>query len=102
MSQLPAKPELPRESPEASRRSASWWVVIPVVILVVLFAGGLIVLSMGAFAWVIALGLGLFLFAALHYLVWGWWLSGLIHREVAREDAERHLATGGPPVEDQS
>ncbi len=28
-------------------------------------------------------------FVAFHYLVWGWWLSGRIRREVEREDDQR-------------
>lgn len=89
MPEMPVKPEPPQEEPESSGRGGSWWMVMLAVMLAVFFAGGLIVLSMGAFSWVIALGLGIFLFAALHYLLWGWWLGGVIHRDVAREEEEQ-------------
>ncbi|MEX0866107.1 MAG: hypothetical protein WD030_02040 [Pirellulales bacterium] len=89
MSQMPSKPDPPQAAPTPSPRRASFWVIVLAVLTAVMLAGGVVVLTLGAFAWVIFLGLGIFLFAALHYLVWGWWLSGAIHREVAREDAER-------------
>jgi hypothetical protein len=34
-------------------------------------------------------------FAAFHYLIWGWWLGGVIRREVAEdEDSEKNRDDG--------
>jgi hypothetical protein len=43
-------------------------------------------LTLGVFANV-AIGIGAILaFAGFHYLVWGWWLGGIIRREVEAEE----------------
>jgi hypothetical protein len=43
-------------------------------------------LTLGVFANV-AIGIGVILaFAGFHYLVWGWWLGGMIRREVEAEE----------------
>ena len=48
----------------------------------------LIFLTVGFFGSILVMAGGLFGFAALHYLVWGWWLSKFIRDEVAAEDEE--------------
>jgi hypothetical protein len=55
--------------------------------LLALTAVALFALSLGTFLPVMVIG-GLILFVAgFHYVVWGWWLGPMIHRE-AEEEAE--------------
>lgn len=48
----------------------------------------LTLLTGGAFGFLAAVGAVVFCLALLHYLIWGWWLSKLIRREV-EDDEER-------------
>jgi hypothetical protein len=45
-------------------------------------------LTSGFFGLVLVMGGGIFAFAALHYVVWGWWLGNVIRADVAEEEAE--------------
>ena len=50
---------------------------------------GLALLVGSWLGWAILIVAGIFAFAALHYVCWGWWLSKVIHEEV---EAEEQLA----------
>lgn len=54
-----------------------------------LAAALLIVVVATALVWIgpLAIAVGVFAFAGLHYLIWGWWLSKAIRDEVDAEQA---------------
>jgi hypothetical protein len=88
---MPARPEpeapLPRKSrgPIASTLSA-------IVAIFILFASVLLC-SFGNLMWPAIIAGAIFALAALHYLLWGWWLSKAIQRQV--EEEERSSGDGG-------
>ena len=43
----------------------------------------------GANLHLVALVIGIFLFALLHYVLWGWWLGAAIRRQVQQEEDEQ-------------
>jgi hypothetical protein len=51
---------------------------------------GLVFITLGLFGPVLAVAGIIFGFAALHYVVWGWWLPRMIHEE---DEAERDAET---------
>jgi hypothetical protein len=59
--------------------------------LLLIAGGAAVVVAGAAVVGVLALG-----FAAFHYLIWGWWLSGVIEREVA-DDEESERNQDEPP-----
>ena len=74
--------------PDEPARGSSW---IPIALAAVLFGFVcvvLIFLTVGFFGSILVMAGGLFAFAALHYVVWGWWLSKFIRDEVAAEEEE--------------
>jgi Kef-type K+ transport system membrane component KefB len=79
---------MPPPEPPPTR---SPWVSIVLASVVGLFLFAALLLLTGGAAVAIAgaaiVGLLAFGFAAVHYLVWGWWLGRIIRRE-AEEDAE--------------
>jgi len=76
--------------PEAPRPSKSWISILLAAMLAAMVAIGLMFLTLGVTGIVILIGAGVFGLAALHYLVWGWWLTRSIREE---QEAER-LRTG--------
>lgn len=77
--------------PPAPPPARSPWLSIVLASIVGLFLFGVLLLLTGGAAIAIGgaaiVGILAFCFAALHYLVWGWWLGGMIRRE-AEEEAE--------------
>lgn len=77
--------------PPAPPPARSPWISIVLASVVGLFLFSALLLLTGGAAVAIGgaaiVGLLAFGFAAVHYLVWGWWLGGIIRRE-AEEDAE--------------
>src|SRR5580704_16864720 len=63
-------------------------ILLAAVAGVVIFAG-LLFLTGGFLALVLVVGGGVFALAALHYLVWGWWLSKMLYEEEAADNARR-------------
>ena len=46
-----------------------------------------VLLSMGTFGLVLLVAGGVFLVIAFHYVVWGWWLRKIIHKD---QDEQQH------------
>lgn len=99
----PARPEDASEGVSGSKRPKSSFSII--------LAGGALLLGIGVMSMLMApvgmvlfavIGLVLLLagLAALHYVVWGWWLGNVIRAEVEadeKEEAERRLHKFSPP-----
>jgi hypothetical protein len=65
----------------APKRSPFWSLLAMAFIAIVVLAAGLVLsVVSGTIGGVIAIT-AVFAFAALHYVVWGWWLSTRMHRE---------------------
>ena len=47
----------------------------------------LLVLSLGQLLPILVIGGLIFLVTGFHYLVWGWWLGPMIHREAEEDEA---------------
>ena len=82
------------------------WLSIVLASIAGLFLFAILLMLTGAAAFALGgaavVSLLVFGFAGLHYLIWGWWLGGIIRRE-AEEDAEAseqngegHTARGQP------
>ncbi|MBI3462153.1 MAG: hypothetical protein HY000_03705 [Planctomycetes bacterium] len=70
------------EQPEPKRSRNPFWSLLAMafIAIVVLTAGLVLSVVSGTIGGVIAIT-AVFAFAALHYVVWGWWLSTRMHRE---------------------
>jgi len=79
--------------PPAPPPARSPWVSIVLASVVGLFLFAALLLLTGGAAIVGVLAFG---FAAVHYLVWGWWLGGIIRREVEEDDADSAEQNGNP------
>jgi type VI protein secretion system component VasK len=78
--------------PDETARRGSWLSILLALAISVLVFAALFMLTGGTIALPAAAAFVIFGMAAFHYLVWGWWLSKLIHREV--EEEERAKAEG--------
>ena len=58
--------------------------MIGTLISVSLFALNFV--TMGIFGLVAVIGAAILLISLFHYLVWGWWLGGMIRREVEADE----------------
>lgn len=71
--------------PEQSKSKGCLSVLLALAVAALVFAG-LFLLTNGALVpAAVAAGL-IFGVAAFHYVVWGWWLSGIIRRQVEEEE----------------
>jgi len=80
---MPPRPEKP-SAPEKPRPS-----LLPLLLAGVLFVMVFVALFFLTLGWagpVLVIGMLIFGMGAFHYVVWGWWLSGLIREQEA--DAE--------------
>ena len=89
-SQRIRRPVMPAR-PQSQPRSSSPWRRF-LSLLSALFGLGivcviLVVCSFGNLAALVVAG-GIFAFGAVHYLIWGWWLSKSIRDQVAEEDRQ--------------
>ena len=67
-----------------------------VLMIGVFISAALLALSFGMFGiplLVAVMGAAILLFSLFHYLIWGWWLGGMIRREVEAEE---------PPGDDEA
>jgi hypothetical protein len=74
MSPKPVPPLPPAPDFGEKPRSSMWTIVLAGITLLFLMVG-LSFLTLGYFAPVIALGVGIFLLIGMQYLVWGWWFE---------------------------
>ncbi len=65
----------------------SWLSILLATLLLGVVGLVLLVLSLGQLLPVLVIGGLIFLVTAFHYLVWGWWLGPMIHREAEDEEA---------------
>ena len=78
--------------PEPQAPRGSCLGVLMIASLISGVAAALNFVSMGVFG-LVAIVVGVILLVSMfHYLVWGWWLGGMIRREVEAEE---------PPVDDE-
>lgn len=82
MSSAPPRPTQPPP------RRGSWFGVLLAGAVGLFFLVGLLFLTLGYFGPVVLLAAGIFAFALLHYLVWGWWLARAVRDEAAEDDDE--------------
>lgn len=74
---------------EPAGRAPSYAVVLTALVGLALFAGALsLVLTPGP----VMIVVGLFALAALHYLLWGWWMGRYLRQRNAEEDQRRRSA----------
>ena len=72
--------------PGRPRGSCLGVLMVGTLVSVVLFALNLV--TMGVFGLVALIGATILLISLFHYLVWGWWLGGMIRREVEAEEPQ--------------
>ena len=81
-------PPVPPLPPEEQKPTRSFLPIALALAVLLLVCTGLFFLSLGFFGVVLVMGGGVFAVAALHYIVWGWWLSKIIRDDVEAEEAE--------------
>jgi hypothetical protein len=87
--ELPDDPRLRRPLPPGeSKPSGSPWSIVLALLATSMICVALFFLTGGFFGLVIVIGGLAFGFAALHYLVWGWWLGKVIQHDVEAEEKE--------------
>jgi hypothetical protein len=72
--------------PEQPKPRSSLLPVVLTIGVTLLICTALFFLTSGFFGLVIVMGGAIFAFAAVHYVLWGWWLSKMIRDEVDAED----------------
>ena len=80
------------DPPPAPKRGGSLFTVFAAGFMLLLAGGALVFLTLPLAGVVLAMGgvMAIFCFAAFfHYLVWGWWLSGIIRDDVEAEETTR-------------
>ncbi len=77
------------ERPSDEKPRGSWLAIALVAIVGMMCAGALIFLTLGWFGLVLIIGGGIFGLAALHYCVWGWWLTKVLREEEEAEGRRR-------------
>jgi len=78
------------EQPEPKPpRSPLWSLLAMAFVAIVVLAAGLVLsIVSGTIGGVIAIT-AVFAFAALHYVVWGWWLTTRLHRDEQKRTQDR-------------
>jgi Flp pilus assembly protein TadB len=79
------QPAAPEEEESSRPRSPYLSIVLAFLLAAAVFIG-LFFLTLGAVGPMLLIAGGVFLLAALHYLVWGWWLSRLIRQDTSDEE----------------
>jgi hypothetical protein len=82
-------PQMPERSsvPQASQgRRPGGLAAIFVAMIGIVVICAILFLCSGGNLGAVMIAVGMFLFALLHYLLWGWWLGGAIRRQVEQED----------------
>jgi protein-S-isoprenylcysteine O-methyltransferase Ste14 len=81
---MPQRPEPPSEKPRSSLLPITLAVLLLVIICAALFFP-----TLGSFGIVLVIGCVVFGIAAMHYLLWGWWLGKMIRDDVEAEEREK-------------
>ena len=85
-----SSPDFDRKPPAAPEPKRSAWTLVLAAVGVLLAVVVLSFLTLNTFGFAVVVVAGIFAFAAVHYLVWGWWLSREIRREVEEEEREKN------------
>ncbi|HVX15083.1 MAG TPA: hypothetical protein VHC22_28080 [Pirellulales bacterium] len=75
----------PSTPPEPTKTKGCFGIVTALAVALLVFVV-LFVLTNGAIGPAAIAAAVIFGLAALHYIVWGWWLSGIIRRQVEEEE----------------
>ena len=87
LSDLPRRPERPAlpEPTTVVRQPASSAVTIGGALVGLMLLSVILLICTGGNLVALIASFGIFAFAALHYVVWGWWLGRMIHDEEMQE-----------------
>jgi fatty acid desaturase len=83
---LPARPQTEKPS------GGGWLSLLLAAVAGMIIFTALVFLTGGFLGLVLVIGGGVFALAALHYLVWGWWLSKFLYAEQAAEEQRQRDA----------
>jgi hypothetical protein len=84
---MPVMPTRPvTQIPPERRGRGPFASTLSAIVAVVILCGGVLLCSFGNLMWPVIIAGAIFGLAALHYLIWGWWLSKAIHRQVEEEE----------------
>src|SRR6266404_5554499 len=86
--QRPLPPDFLRPGPPVRRRGGPPWTVLLALLSGLMCFAVLVLLSQGMLLPLAAVGGAVFAQIGFHYLLWGWWLSGAIRREVELDEEE--------------
>lgn len=78
--------ERPTADEQDSGKRGSYLSIMLAGVLAAAVFLGLFFLTLGAIGPMVVIGAGVFALAAFHYVVWGWWLSRMIRRDVEEEE----------------
>ncbi len=78
----------PQQLPENSKKRSPWLAIFLAVVAAMFLAALLFFLTLGAFGVLLVVGLAVFAFVGVQYLVWGCWLGPMICRDVAAEEQQ--------------
>ena len=73
---------------EGAGKSKGCLSILLALVLAGLVFAGLFLLTSGSVVVAALIAGAIFGVAALHYILWGWWLSGIIHQQVEEEEEE--------------
>jgi hypothetical protein len=81
-------------APEPTPARGPWLSILLATLVGLFLFAMLFLLTGGAAAAIAGAAIAVFVVAGFHYFVWGWWLSGLIERDVADEEEEARRNQG--------
>lgn len=79
----------PPSRPKSQSPGTNWLGLLLAAMAGIVIFTALAFLTGGFLGLVLVVGGGVFALAAVHYLVWGWWLSKMLYDEEAAENARR-------------
>lgn len=84
MPRMPSRPAAASPENPPRKKSSTLSAVVGAFVLI----AGVLLCSLGNLIGPAAIAAVIFAFAGLHYLIWGWWLSKAIRRQVEDEQRE--------------
>jgi len=93
-------PKLPSR-PQNEPPRGNWLGLLLAAAAAIIICTGLFFLTQGLFGLVLLVGGGVFAMAALHYLIWGRWLSRMLYDEAAAEEARQKKASPDQQRQDE-